>query len=302
MAAPVGIVFGPFCALQMSKYTYEESVRWVREQPGLEDAITLSYLDEDNRVAAERFEASEEFAAIKRFLGIAPGRPPLRILDLGCGNGIASFAFARAGQRVTALDPDPSEDVGLGAIARLLPLVSPGSIETCQGFAESLPLESASFDVVYTRQALHHFRDLGAGIKECARVLKPGGRMFATREHVVSDHAQLQIFLRDHLLHKMHGGENAYPLRTYMAAFNDAGLRVLKCLARFDTVINHFPETNAQVVEQIERSLAVKAHLGSTVARLVMQLPGAEQIGRAYRSRGDRQAGRLYSFLCERRS
>jgi len=285
----------------MGNYTYEESVRWVREQPELSDAITLSYLDADNRVAAERFEASEEFQEITRLLGLRNGTQ-LKILDLGCGNGIASYAFARLGHAVTALDPDTSEDVGLGAIPRLMPMVNRGSIETLQGFAESLPFATATFDVVYTRQALHHFRDLAGGLKECARVLKPGGRLFATREHVVDDEAQLQQFLRDHLLHKMHGGENAYPLGKYLSALHGAGLRVLKCFRRFDTVINHFPASDAHVREQIFGGFARKARLGETLAGLLIKIPGIERLGRTYLSRSDTHPGRLYSFLCERPS
>ncbi len=282
----------------MAKYTYEESVRWVRQQPELVDAITLSYLDRDNRIAADRFERSEEFREIATILNLASG--PLKILDLGCGNGIASYAFARLGHQVSALDPDQSSDVGLGAIARLLPLVEKGTIETYQGFAESLPFGADIFDVVYTRQALHHFRDLQAGLKECARVLKPGGRLLATREHVVNDEGQLAVFLREHLLHKMHGGENAYPLKKYLDSLRKADFRVLRCFAPYDSVINHFPETNVQLRDRLLQGLAKKAHLGPRLASTLLSFRGVESLGRGYLSWKACFPGRLYSFLCEK--
>jgi SAM-dependent methyltransferase len=287
-------------AAGMGNYSYEESVQWVREQPELANAIWFSYLDRDNRVAAQRFEQSEEFTEIRALLGLDEGRR-FRVLDLGCGNGIASYAFARRGHDVVALDPDLSEDVGLAAISRLLPDVAPGRIETQQGFAESLPFPAATFDVVYTRQALHHFRDLAGGLKQCARVLKPGGRLLATREHVVDNDQQLQAFLEAHLLHKMHGGENAHPLATYRACLEGAGLQIVRCLGPFDSVINHFPASNAEVREQVRNRMAAKTHLGKGFADLLMQLPGVERAGRARLSRTDRQPGRMYSFLCERR-
>ena len=177
----------------MAKYTYEESVRWLRTQPEHAGLVVDAYLDEDNFAAARRFAASEEFEAVARLLSLKNGRK-LRILDLGCGNGIASYAFALLGHYVTAVDPDPSADVGLAATARLSSRV-PGEITTCLSEAESLPFDDASFDVVYERQALHHFQDLRAGIAECARVLRPSGVLLATREHVVSDEAQLAEFL-----------------------------------------------------------------------------------------------------------
>src|ERR1044071_6640767 len=196
----------------MSKYTYEDSVRWMRAQPENAELVRQCYLDEDNLAAARRFAGSEEFAEISSLLGLGGAGRRLKILDLGCGNGIASYAFASAGHEVYALDPDESEDVGLGAAARLARVVGGGAIETVKSFAEQLPFADATFDVVYARQSLHHFGDLRRGLAECARVLKPGGKLFATREHVVSDDEQLRQFLDEHILHKLHGGEKAYRL------------------------------------------------------------------------------------------
>ncbi|MDQ3918981.1 MAG: class I SAM-dependent methyltransferase, partial [Acidobacteriota bacterium] len=226
-------------------------------------------------------------------LGGAGGRK-LRILDLGCGNGIASYAFASRGHRVTALDPDPSADVGLAAAARLSKGV-PGEIETVRSFAESLPFADASFDVVYERQALHHFRDLRAGLAECARVLKPGGRLLATREHVADDEAQLEAFLAAHVLQALHGGEHAYPLEEYLAAFEAAGLRVERCFAPYDTVINHFPESNREVRGKVYEAL--RGRYGRA-ASLLARLRYFEERYRRHLSEACDTPGRAYSFLC----
>jgi len=100
----------------VSQSTWEEAVRWYRAQPGNEVEVSNNYFDLPVRQAAERFAESEEFAEISRLLGAGEGR---QILDLGAGNGIASYALASNGWVVTALEPDESEEVGAGAIQLL---------------------------------------------------------------------------------------------------------------------------------------------------------------------------------------
>jgi SAM-dependent methyltransferase len=279
----------------MADYTYEEAVRWMRGRPEYAELVEQCYLDEDNLAAARRFAASEEFAAVADLLGLGETREKLRILDLGCGNGIASYAFALLGHVVSAVDPDQSRDVGLGAAARLAGAASPGLISTYHSFAESLPFPDGSFDIVYARQSLHHFQDLRRGLAECARVLKPGGDFLATREHVVSDEAQLEAFLADHPLHRLHGGERAYPLEDYLAALESAGLIVVRSLGPYDTVINHFPESNFQVKSKICEAL--KGRYGR-FASVLLRVQRAEAMYRRRLSAGCDYPGRLYTFLC----
>lgn len=259
------------------------------------DLVKQCYLDENNLLAAKRFAASEEFAAIVSILGLDKFRGELKILDLGCGNGIAAYAFASLGHNVSAIDPDMSRDVGLEATARLASSTLAGKITTFRSFAEELPFPDAMFDIVYARQSLHHFQDLRKGLEECARVLKPGGSLLAAREHVVSDEAQLETFLAEHILHRLHGGERAYPVEEYLLALNSAGLRVAMSFAPYDIVINHFPESNLQVRSKIYDELKLR------YGRLAATLLKFRTIERFYRRRLSASCnfpGRLYSFLC----
>lgn len=276
--------------------TYEESVRWMRSQPEHTELVKLCYLDEDNLTAAKRFASSEEFAEIADILGLRDSGRKLKILDLGCGNGIASYAFASLGHDVSAVDPDNSEDVGLGATARLSVAITNGSIITHKAFAESLPFPDSMFDVVYARQALHHFSDLQKGLMECSRVLKPGGFLLATREHVVDDEQQLQAFFENHMLHKWHGGENAYPVERYISALKQAGLKVTKCFAPFDTVINYFPISDSDVKEKIYGAL--QESYGRLGASLLIRIPPVKKAYTHRVSLSDHYPGRLFSFLC----
>ncbi len=279
----------------MSTYTYEESVRWMRRQPELSQLVEFCYLDQDNLAAAKRFVLSEEFVEVVKILKIKSSPTKLKILDLGCGNGIASYAFASLGHDISAVDPDTSDDVGLGATKKLAAVVNKGSILTYQAFAEALPFENATFDIVYARQALHHFTDLQKGLAECSRILKPQGFLLATREHIVNDREQLKIFLEEHPLHKLHNGENAFSLKDYTSAIEQSGIKVLNSFAPFDTVINHFPLSNSELNNSLVAGLTKK--LGKIPAKLISKLPSTENIYRYYLSQKCNSPGRLYSFF-----
>ncbi len=98
----------------------------------------------------------------------------LSILDVGCGGGILSEEFARAGGRVVGIDPAIPSLEAAGEHARAKNL----SIQYLGGRGEQLPFEDASFDVVVCCDVLEHVDDPEKVISELARVAKPGGAVF----------------------------------------------------------------------------------------------------------------------------
>lgn len=268
----------------------DDAIRALRHDPGRADLVRDAYLGRDVADSARRFSQSAEFAAVLRLVGErARGA---RVLDLGAGTGIASMAWLDAGaSRVTALEPDPSDEVGRGAIGRL---DRDGRIEVLDAVGEAIPLPDASVDIVYARQVLHHARDLAALVSEAARVLIDGGSFVACREHVVDDDRQLAAFLAQHPVHQLAGGENAFALGEYVAAIEGSGLRLQRVLGPFDSIVNAFPVFETEEAVQRAPRQALVRRLGPPGA-LLARLPWAVSMVRA-RMAG-RDPGRLYSFF-----
>ena len=99
----------------------------------------------------------------------------LRILDLGAGNGWLAARAARAGHLALALDVRDDDVDGLGAAA---PFVDERtSFARVAASFEALPVPDHAFDVVVFNAALHYATNLGATLREAARVTAPGGRI-----------------------------------------------------------------------------------------------------------------------------
>jgi SAM-dependent methyltransferase len=94
-----------------------------------------------------------------------------RVLDVGCGAGTDLVRFARHGAIVTGVDISES------AIALARQNVEQQGLQADLRVAdgEHLPFPDASFDVVFAHGVMQYTPDSGARVRECARVLVPGG-------------------------------------------------------------------------------------------------------------------------------
>lgn len=114
--------------------------------------------------------------ATEAILEAAQLRPGLRVLDLACGVGDPALSIAAEvapSGHVTATDFGPGMMSLAEELARKKGLTN---IEFREANAESLPFADASYDVLTCRFGIMFFPDLGKALRECLRVLKPGGR------------------------------------------------------------------------------------------------------------------------------
>ncbi|PZS37897.1 MAG: SAM-dependent methyltransferase, partial [Pseudonocardiales bacterium] len=97
-----------------------------------------------------------------------------RVVDVGCGPGTAVREAGRRGARVVGVDPAP-------VMLRLARTLTPdrAALTWVEGAAEDLRERDGSATVVWTLAAVHHWKDVTAGLAEIKRVLAPGGRFLA---------------------------------------------------------------------------------------------------------------------------
>jgi ubiquinone/menaquinone biosynthesis C-methylase UbiE len=135
----------------------------------------------DDTVAAWRkwHKQIAEFTrgATDALLAEANLQPGMRVLDLASGVGDPALRIAQivgpSGQVVAT-------DVGMGMMsfaAELAAQQNLHNIEFKEAAAESLPFPDASFDAVTCRFGAMFFPDLQKALRECRRVIKPGGKI-----------------------------------------------------------------------------------------------------------------------------
>jgi 2-polyprenyl-3-methyl-5-hydroxy-6-metoxy-1,4-benzoquinol methylase len=278
--------------------SWEEAVSWLRKQPEKQDLVRACYYDDPLLDSAKRFEASEEWQETLKQLP----KPAGRALDFGAGRGISSYALAVAGWQVMALEPDASQLVGVGAI-RTLSRESGLSIEITQSYAEEMDFGDGAFDLVYTREVLHHARDLNIMLRQVYRSLKPGALFLACREHVISRKEDLPVFLDNHPLHNLYGGEHAYLLSEYFSAYRNSGLVIKKIFGHYENVINYFPMTEAQRRDLFFHTLSNR--LGEPLANSLLdpRFPWSSSVTQLIskiKSGKSDFPGRLYTFVAQK--
>ena len=100
--------------------------------------------------------------------------PPMRIADIGSGEGTLSLLLAQRAEQVTGIDNSEKMVEYASGVARRSGVKN---VEFKLGDLEELPIPNASVDLALFSQSLHHALHPQKAVHEAARILRPGGRI-----------------------------------------------------------------------------------------------------------------------------
>jgi|SRR5579884_3386666 len=177
------------------------------------------------------------------------------VLDVATGGGHTAFALAPYAAEVVALDitPEMLRVAQEEASRRHL-----SNIRFLEGNALSLPCADASFDLVACRHAAHHFPDIHRGVREWARVLKPGGKLVLV-DSMAPEEPEIEVFLNDIETLRDPSHVHNYRHSEWLSLLSEVGLTVSS--TRQWGIVLDIPSwtqrmrTPAEVVQVIEQRL-----------------------------------------------
>jgi len=190
-----------------------------------------------------------------RLLGDLSGR---RVLEIGAGAAQCARYVATQGARVVATDLSAGMlRQALDLNDRFNRLESGLTVPLAQCDAASLPFGDAAFDLVFTAYgAVPFIADTAAVMRECARVLRPGGRFVFSTTHPVrwafaDDPGPQGLVVRSSYFDRTPYVEEAGGVATYVEHHRTMGDRVRELAAAglvlVDLVEPQWPDANRQV-------------------------------------------------------
>lgn len=159
----------------------------------MDDAAIKARVQSQFGAAAQNYVTSVGHAQgsdLQRLVALAQPQPTDRVLDIATGGGHTALALAAHVAEVVASDLTPAM---LAAAEAFVYGQGATNVVFQQADAEALPFPDASFDLVTTRIAPHHFPNPRRYLAEVARVLRPGGR-FVLDDNVAPEDPDLDAF------------------------------------------------------------------------------------------------------------
>jgi 2-polyprenyl-6-hydroxyphenyl methylase / 3-demethylubiquinone-9 3-methyltransferase len=126
----------------------------------------------------------------------------LKALDVGCGGGFSCEFMAKRGVVVSGID----QSVKCIKAAQAHAAMSKLKIDYRYGFAEKLPYEDNTFDIVICVDVLEHVADIQKTLLEINRVLKPEGILFFDTINRNFQSKVVMIWLMENILREIQRG------------------------------------------------------------------------------------------------
>jgi ubiquinone/menaquinone biosynthesis C-methylase UbiE len=161
--------------------------------------------------------------ALALLVRLSGARPGDRVLDVACGPGFLTMAFAQACASARGVDATPAFVERARRVAAERGLAN---ASFAAGDVNALPEPTDSYDVVSCRAAFHHFPSPARVLTEMARVAKPGGTLLIGDLLGSEDGAQAELHDRiERLCDPSHA--RALPRSEFLALFRAQGLEVV---------------------------------------------------------------------------
>jgi arsenite methyltransferase len=170
--------------------------------------------------------AIDSFAGVGYYLDLAEAAPGERVLDLGSGSGMDSFALgALVGETgsVTGVDMTDEQLAKANRLREAGNVGNVGNVTFVRGYIQDPPIPEVSVDVVVSNGVINLAPDKAAVFRAAARALRPGGRL-ALADIVSERQLTEAITCNAELWAACIGG--ATQIDDYLAAIEAAGLRV----------------------------------------------------------------------------
>jgi 2-polyprenyl-6-hydroxyphenyl methylase/3-demethylubiquinone-9 3-methyltransferase len=179
-------------------------------------SVDVAEVERFSRLAADWWNPRGKFAPLHRFNPVRLGfirdralarfgrdgraRRPfegLRLLDIGCGGGLLSEPMARLGFEVTGVDAAERNIGAAKAHAAEMGLSINYLCSTIETLAEE---DTTPFDVILNMEVIEHVADPAQFLKDCARMLAPGGVMIVATLNRTAKAMALAVIGAEHVL------------------------------------------------------------------------------------------------------
>jgi len=119
-----------------------------------------------------------DHGAVQLGEAVAAGMRPLRVLELGCGEGLLAAALARVASEAGAEIAYTGSDISASALD-LARRAAPGEFVVGDASDVAAGLQLGGFDLVVVKNLLHHLSNPAEFLRRASALLAPGGRLVA---------------------------------------------------------------------------------------------------------------------------
>ncbi len=194
------------------------------------EVSTISSLNSSERFnsIAEGYRTSEVHRGSPTLERLHELLPEVKsVCDVACGAGHTALSFAEA-SHIVCVDPASNMLQQVRKLAEESGMI----VKTVESFAESITLPSSTFDLVVSRLAAHHFKDVQGALREMFRLAKPGGHV-AVIDLEGDEYPAVDSF--NHEVETLHDPTHvrSYTATQWREMFRATGLIEVACEARW---------------------------------------------------------------------